>query len=328
MTVMAVIPCLNEAAHLDSLLEQFLRDECVDLLVVADGGSSDGSQEITRMWAARDPRVRLLNNHARIQSAGVNLAVIEFGANYEWLLRVDAHCVYPDDYARILLDAAREHGTTAVVVPMKTEGKAGFQVAAAAAQNSVLGTGGSAHRTSGQGMVVDHGHHALVSLEMFRRIGGYCEAMPCNEDAELDYRQIQFGGRIWLEPKAQIVYFPRETVEGLWKQYFRYGVGRARTIQRHRMRPRLRQFLPLAVPVALAALPLAIFHWAFSLPLILWLAACVGAGLIVGWRQRSAWGMLSGLAAAIMHAAWGLGFLWEFFTRPAHGSPQYGLARD
>ncbi|UUL82390.1 glycosyltransferase family 2 protein [Sphingomonas qomolangmaensis] len=325
MNLLVVIPCLNEAAHLGGLIAQLLCDPSIDLLVVADGGSIDGSQRIVQDLAAHDPRVRLINNSARIQSAGINRAVAQYGDGYRWLLRVDAHCHYPDGYASTLLRAADAQSASAVVVPMLTQGKCGFQLAVATAQNSVLGTGGSAHRHLGEGRLVDHGHHALLRLDLFRKIGGYCEAMPCNEDAELDHRQTLAGGRIWLEPTAAIVYFPRSRPGALWRQYYRYGVGRARNLRRHRMRPHLRQLAPLAVPAALTLLPLAAWHPIFALPVIAWLLLCLLLGAAIGTRKGGGWRMAAGIAAAIMHAAWAFGFIAEMIGNPRSIAPRYGL---
>lgn len=326
MNVLTVIPCLNEAKNLDALLTQLLADPTIDLLVVADGGSDDGSQGIVERFVGADPRVRLLNNPARIQSAGVNLAVQTYGAGYKWLLRVDAHCRYPDGYASTLLAAANRHDATAVVVPMITRASAGFGRAAAAAQNSILGTGGSAHRHVGKGAFVEHGHHALMRLDEFRRAGGYCEAMACNEDAELDHRQTSLGGRIWLEPSATIVYFPRSTARGLWRQYFKYGVGRARNLRRHRMRPRLRQMVPLAVPLAIVLAVAFPLHWIFAMPVCAWATLSLGLGLVVGARAGGGWAYAAGAAAAIMHLAWASGFIIEMIAHPKGVAPRYGLA--
>jgi len=121
MSLLAVIPCLNEEDHLPQLLTQMLADPAIDRLVVVDGGSTDKSREIVASYAGSE-RVVLLDNPARIQSAGINLAVREHGAGHEWLLRIDAHCLYPDDYASRLLKAACAHDASAVVVPMQTVG--------------------------------------------------------------------------------------------------------------------------------------------------------------------------------------------------------------
>jgi len=325
VSVLTVIPCLNEAGHIGALVDQLLADPSVDLLVVADGGSSDGTRDIVLHRAVDEERLELLDNPARIQSAGVNLAVAKFGQGFDWLLRVDAHCLYPDGYAARLIEAAQSKEASAVVVPMVTTGTNGFQSAAATAQNSLLGTGGSAHRHLGEGRFVEHGHHALIRMEMFRGIGGYCEGMPCNEDAEFDYRQIAAGGRIWLEPSAAITYFPRKTPRALWRQYFRYGKGRAQTIRRHRMAPRLRQLVPLAAPVSVLMLPLAAVHWIFALPAAAWLVLCILAGGLIGARSGGGWALVSGIAAAIMHLAWGSGFLAEWLWGARDIEPKLGL---
>ncbi|NQX93396.1 MAG: glycosyltransferase family 2 protein [Erythrobacter sp.] len=325
MSVLVVIPCLNEAQHLKGLISSLLTNPEVTKLVVADGGSDDGSQAIVEKLAEADTRVHLLHNPAKIQSAGINLAVSHFGGGMDWLLRVDAHCLYPPHYPQILMAAAHERETDAVVVPMLTRGIKGFQLAVAAAQNSVLGTGGSAHRSGREGCYVDHGHHALIRMELFQRVGGYCETMVCNEDAELDHRITQAGGRIWLEPKGLIVYMPRKTAATLARQYFKYGKGRADNLKRHRMRPRLRQMIPLVVPIALAMVPFSLLHPIFVAPALGWLLVCLVVGAAIGLRAGKGWPALAGAAAAIMHAAWAFGFLSGIFFSRNASEPKYGL---
>ncbi|UYY57056.1 glycosyltransferase family 2 protein [Sphingomonas sp. S2-65] len=314
--ILVVIPCLNEEAHLPSLLEQLLTDDGDFLLVVADGGSDDRSRSIVKEVASRDARVVLMDNPGRLQSCGVNRAVQQHGNGRTFLVRIDAHCAYPAGYVRGLVATARQVEAVSVVVPMVTMGVTCFQKACAAAQNSVLGTGGSAHRHLGSGRFVDHGHHALMRISAFRQVGGYDETMSHNEDAELDHRLSNLGA-IWLEPKHAITYFPRRAPLGLWKQYLGYGGGRARTLWLHRMRPRLRQMLPLAVPVSILLAPGALWWPVLALPLLGWLSLSLAAGIVIGARTRSPCEMLAGVAAMIMHLAWGCGFLLEWARRGA-----------
>lgn len=314
MTILAVIPCLNEVQHLPALLDQFLAEDAITHLIVADGGSTDGSRELVSSRAKGNAKLVLLDNPARIQSAGINRAVAAYGQGLEWLLRIDAHCGYPDVYAGKLLAAAQSHSAGSVVVPMVTRAHGGFQQAVAVAQNSALGTGGSPHRHLMTGRYVDHGHHALMDLGLFRKAGGYCEAMPCNEDAELDHRLGLLGCGIWLEPRAALEYYPRRTLASLARQYFRYGVGRARTLRRHRLSPKPRQMLPVAAALAVVVAPLCLFYWPFALPALTWLCACLAYGLVIGLKAGGGWSLLAGVAAATMHLAWGLGFLAEFLS--------------
>ena len=135
-----VIPCLNEAAHIGGLIEQLepVTAKLRARIVVADGGSSDGSPSIVQRIAVRNNRVSLTYNPKRLQSAGVNLAVEQFGADMDYLIRIDAHGGYPDDYCERLIEEAEETGADSVVVAMRTTGSGLLQKAAAAAQNSKL----------------------------------------------------------------------------------------------------------------------------------------------------------------------------------------------
>jgi len=157
MSVLIVIPCLNEEMHLPRLLAQLLDDNPDASIVVADGGSTDGSRRIVAELAARCPRLSLMANPARLQSAGVNRAARHFAAASDgkppprWMVRIDAHCDYPAGYVAGLVHAAEAQGATSVVVPMHTRGISCFQRGVAAAQNSRLGNGGSPHRNPGQG---------------------------------------------------------------------------------------------------------------------------------------------------------------------------------
>jgi succinoglycan biosynthesis protein ExoA len=325
--VLVVIPCLNEEAHLLGLLDTLLKDAEGALIVVADGGSTDRSLEIAADQASSTPNVVLLHNQRRLQSAAINLAVAQFGEGRRWLVRVDAHCDYPTGYIRGLVEAAQRHDASSVVVPMSTVGVGCFQRGVAAAQNSVLGTGGSAHRMASTGRFVDHGHHALFTLADYGKAGGYDENFSHNEDAELDQRLAAIGARLWLEPSLTITYYPRRTPGALFRQYLKYGEGRARTIQRHKPPIKPRQLAPLIVAPAVAALillPLAWLSplaWIFALPAASWAALCLTYGALLGVKQKSVCVGLSGVAAMVMHLAWSCGFLRQIALGKPPGPP-------
>jgi GT2 family glycosyltransferase len=317
-SVLIVIPTLNEAAHIAAVIDSLLPFALARRarIVVADGGSSDGTKDIVTARTDAGQPVTLMHNPARLQAAGINLAVAMFGTAKDWLIRIDAHADYPADYCETLIAEAEKHGADSVVVGMEAVGQGLWQSAVAAAQNSRFGNGGAAHRIAPVGRFVDHGHHALMRMSMFTAVGGYDETFSHNEDAELDLRLRQAGGRIWLTAETRLAYFPRRSLDGLLRQYFRFGRGRAQNILKHKSRPGARQMLVIALAPALALGVLAPVSWVFALPLLIWAAACIFAGAMIARSTGDLRSMLAGLAAGAMHAAWSAGFWTRLVSMP------------
>lgn len=308
--VMVVIPCLDEIAHIADLIERLMPSaERLDMpIFVIDGGSTDGTVSLVEDIASRHSRVHLIENPRRIQSAAINLAITLHGDAFDYFIRIDAHGGYPDDYCDRLVQEAVRTGADSVVVAMKTEGDVPFQQAAALAQNSPLGNGGSKHRTGANGRWIDHGHHALMSVAAFRAVGGYDESFSHNEDAELDHRLNVAGFHIWMTNRTVMTYYPRSTPGALFRQYLAYGRGRARNVLKHRSVPKIRQMIPLMVAPAVAGALLAVISLAAIVPMLAWAAVCLGYGVWLALVGRQRHGLLAGFSAMIMHLAWSTGF--------------------
>lgn len=325
-SILVVIPTLNESRHIEAVLRSLNRDLPAGAntrFVVADGGSTDGTQQIVEQLGNEMGNVTLLHNPKRLQSAAVNLAVERFGGDAEILVRCDAHAGYPVGFITKLVASLDRMQADAVVVPMDSVGSTCLQKAVAWVSDTPIGSGGSAHRGGRRSGFVDHGHHAAFRMESFRRAGGYDDAFTPNEDAELDCRQRALGSRIYLDADIRMEYHPRATFARLWKQYLAYGRARSKTVRRHPGSMRLRQ---LAVPVHLVLMLLSVVASALWPALLLYPlaygAALAGGALMLAWRHRSACALLAAPAAAVMHAAWGAGFLHSHLT---HRQPVWTL---
>lgn len=330
LSILVVIPTLNEGATIEGVIHTLAQDWPAQLqvkVVVADGGSTDGTVQMVQRMAQSRPWLSVLANPKRIQSAAVNLAALRDGGDANILIRCDAHADYPLGFVRRLAETLMQTGADAVVVPMDSAGHNCWQRAVAWVSDTPFGSGGSAHRGGRRSGFIDHGHHAAFRMESFRRAGGYDENFTHNEDAELDCRQRALGSRIYLDADIRIGYSPRGTFLGLWRQYFNYGRGRSRTVRRHPGSIRLRQMaVPLHVALCIAGFLLSPW-WPL---LLLWpsayLAALVGVSVMLAVRHRSLCGLLAGAAAATMHWAWACGFFNGMVTlrekpwRPS-GSP-------
>jgi len=317
--VLVAIPVLNEEFHIEacmaSLMEGDTRLERVRF-VIADGGSTDGTRAILDQLKSRYTNLDWIDNPGKLQSAGVNRVAELYGENAGILVRCDAHSIYPPGYVLSVADALITRGVASIVVPMDAVGEGCFERANAWVVDTPLGSGGSAHRGGATSGFVDHGHHAGFDFAMFRKIGGYDETFSHNEDAEYDTRVAAAGGQIFLDADIRLAYRPRATALKLWRQYYNYGRGRARTILKHKVRPRLRQLFPVLSLLALAGstiiAPFTALGWLYP---VIYFGALAAASVWLTVKHGSACGLLGGPAAFIMHVSWALGFLKQVLAR-------------
>jgi len=312
-SVVVAVPTLNEAENIRACLASLFADPWMASVpvVVADGGSTDATCEIVRALQRDHPGLQLMANPKRLQSAAINAVAAAAPETARVLVRCDAHAVYPPGYVRaVAQDLLARPDAASLVTPMDARGQGCFASAAAWVVDTPLGSGGAAHRGGTRSGWVDHGHHAGFRLDWFRKVGGYDESFTHNEDAEFDHRLGLAGGRIWLEAGIRLDYSMRRGPRALGRQYWNYGRGRARTVRKHRLRPRLRQLIPVINLVAQAgALALApLVPLALLLPAA-YLTALALVSLTGAARLGTACGLWAGPALLIMHTAWAAGFL-------------------
>ncbi|MBI5836652.1 MAG: glycosyltransferase [Candidatus Eisenbacteria bacterium] len=299
-------------ATLAMLLAQDLPERDYEVLVV-DGGSRDGTRACVERIAAAHPGVRLLENPARVSSAGRNVGWRAARAPH--VLFVDGHVHLAD--ARLLSAslAAFEAGASALAraQPLDPPGLTAFQSAVAGARASWLGhQGGSEIYREQAGEVDPSSSGAAYRRDLLERLGGYDERFDACEDVEFNERVKLSGLRARTEPAFTVRYYPRESLPALWRQCERYGRGRARLWRKH---PRT---LGPTVPVPTAyfaagillALAAVMAHGPWPAVAAAWWAPYVAAVLLAsaGVALRGSGHPLLPLIFAGIH----LGFAWGF----------------
>ncbi|MEM9233047.1 MAG: glycosyltransferase family 2 protein [Pseudomonadota bacterium] len=313
--IVVAVPTFNESETIEACLGSLMEgNEDMEFLVL-DGGSDDGTREIVALLATKLPNLSFHHNARRNQAAAINQASRIAAEGRDILIRCDAHAIYPKGYARALAEKLIETGADSVVVPMDaihTEDAGCFERANALIVDTPLGSGGSAHRGGRKSGFVDHGHHAAFWRERFVELGGYDEAMLANQDAEYDTRLRAAGGKIWLDAGIRLDYFVRKSPRTLWRQYWRYGRGRADHVRKHLVAPKLRQLIPvihvLGLAYAAAFLTMTSFGWAYP---AVYGGTIFAAGIWATARHKTVCGLMAPLVLATMHTAWGLGFIRE-----------------
>jgi succinoglycan biosynthesis protein ExoA len=319
--VTIAMPCLNEAAYIDACVRSVLaQDYPADRfeILVADGGSTDGTLDTLRRLSESDPRVRVVPNPRRIQAAGMN-EVIRV-ARGEIIVRMDVHCEYAPDYVRRCVEVLAETGADNVGGAQRSRAQTWFQKALCAALDSPLGVGGAKYRSADNEGDVDTVFLGAFKRSVFERVGLYDPGAVTNEDAELNQRILDAGGRVYLSRAIVVHYYPRSTFRALAKQYFAYGRGRARTLCKHGTLPSFRPLLPFAFVVGGASILLVPKLRPFAPLAFGAYAALAGVEAVrVGRREGLRAVPIVAAIFPVMHLSHGAGFaagLWRYLQRP------------
>jgi succinoglycan biosynthesis protein ExoA len=310
--VTVLIPARDEERWIAACLDSVLGQDRPNLqVVVVDGASRDRTAEIVRGYARGDPRVELVQNPLPAIPRSLNRGLA--AARGRWLVRVDAHSTVPPGYVRTLVDHL-ESGRWGGVGGRKDgigETRAGLAIAAALA--SPFGVGGSRYHYGTRLQQVDHVPFGAYPTSLLRELGGWDERLEANEDFELDYRIRRSGRNLLLDPNVSIAWRCQQSIGGLFRQYRRYGRGKARVARLHRASLRLRHMGPPALVAAwVVALGLSL-TWplilaATTLPYLLALA--VATAVTVRRVRDPVAASTVAAAFAAMHVGWGIGF-WQ-----------------
>src|SRR3954451_2013508 len=236
-----LVPVLNEEEHIRETVDAMRAQEfdgTIELLFM-DGGSSDNTRALLEELAASDPRIRVFDNPGRTTPHALNVGLA--AARGEYIVRMDAHAFYPPRYIAAGVERLERGDVDWVAGAAIPRGTGRWSRRVALALNSGLTTVGSrkwrAQSEDGAGtdeVELDTGVFAGVwRRSTLETHGGWDTGWPINQDSELAARVLAAGGRIVLLPEMGAEYVPRDTLKGLAKQYWRYGVYRGKTSRYH-----------------------------------------------------------------------------------------------
>ncbi|MFI7544847.1 glycosyltransferase family 2 protein [Actinoplanes sp. NPDC049599] len=309
--VSVLVPVFNEASHIGTTLAMMCDQEVsagLEILVI-DGGSTDGTREIVGNVSARDPRIRILDNPARQIPIALNIGLRAAQGSY--VARMDAHTLYPAGYLAAGLTRLKAGDVEWVSGPALATGVGRWSRRVAMALNTPMGIGGAVFRRLGPERDVDSGFTGIMRRRTLENLNGWDEGWLVNEDGELAARVRAAGGRIVCLPEMAAAYTPRDSLSSLARQYWRYGQYRAKTCRRHPTSMRPSHVLPPAFTLitALAFLP-GPYSWLPRAGTAVWIAAAVMiAGREVSRGRPPVDSALLPAIFAVMHLAWGAGFL-------------------
>jgi len=332
-TVSLVVPCRNERDHIEAFCADALAQQLLEgwqlQLIVADGGSDDGTLERLQAMALAEPRLTLVDNPQRIVSAGLNRALAVAGG--EVIVRMDVHTRYAADYVVQCLHALARSGAHNVGGPWRAEGCGGWPGAIAAAFQSRWVAGGARSRSLVYEGEVDTVYLGCWPRATFERFGGFDETLVRNQDDEHNLRIVLGGGRIWQSPAIRSVYSPRDSLAALWRQWLQYGYWKPFVMKKHGQAAAWRHRVPGLFVAALALAGLLALTGAGAAPLLalLGLYALVLACLSLAVASASSWALLwrLPLVVAAQQIGYGVGTLIGAWDAWRHGRGRDSFAR-
>ncbi len=327
--ISVVIPVRNEASTITRAISPFLMDTSRhDIeVIIADGRSTDRTREVVSELAARDPRIRLVDNPAGAIPDGLNAAIR--ASHGDVIVRMDGHAEPSADYLAACLSVLSSSGAWNVGGRMVKTGGTRAARAASAAASSPFGIGGGLR------------HHLLTAPTdissvwlgcwprwVFERIGLFDPEMIVNEDEELNRRILDAGGNVRFDPSIWASYQSRASWTGIVRQYRRYGTYKVRSVQKHPSILRLRHL----IPAALVAVVVVSAAYALVVPA----GVIVAFGTVLAWIAGATYSARSVAeshgstvpdvltAFACLHVGYGIGF-WVGFVRFA---PRWFIRRS
>lgn len=213
-----------------------------------------------------DPRVKLIHNPQKLQSAGLNLILEQCTGDI--FLRADAHSDYAPDYIEKCVEVLLQSEALNVGGAQRFVAKTPFQAGVALASKSILGSGGAKYRNPEYSGYAETVYLGCFWKKALQEVCAYSNDATANEDAELNLKLKQYfdasqiinqdvelkqrliqidNQAIYISSDIKVWYYPRRTWKSLLFQYFKYGRGRYRTSQKHKNHSQLRGKLPFLV---------------------------------------------------------------------------------
>ena len=316
--ITVIIPAYNEAGYIGRCLESVAANDypkdSLEVFVV-DGMSSDGTREIVAGFAEKHPFISLIDNPDRYVPHALNRGIEK--ARGEYIIRLDAHSEFPDNYFSKLiewhgkLDADNVGAVCRTGVVRETP----VSLANRVVLSDRLGVGNSFFRTGTDKVrEVDTVPFGCYRRAVFDRIGLFDTRLVRNQDIELNKRLAKNGGKIYLIPDLECTYYAKESYRALARSSYNNGLWNVLTAKYTGSLSSLslRHFVPLLFLLSLIVpLPFALLS---SYALIIPAVSAAAYLLVIGVRSAarvpkgSHWPAVV-WAFMVLHLSYGFGSL-------------------
>ena len=318
MKVSIILPIRNEeqfiSKTLESIIDQKFKGELE--IIISDGMSNDGTREIVKQFQNNHKNIILINNHDKIVPNGFNKALSV--AKGDTIIRLDGHSFLGTDFISNCLSVQKFIGADCVGGPTTHYSDSILGHHISIAQSSKFGAGGALFRIGlEKGQYVDTLAFGAYKRNVFIDNGAYDEELIRNQDEEFNFRLIQHGKKIWIDPTIKSTYFVRDSLFKLFMQYYQYGFFKVRVIQKVRALISWRHLVPagfvfmifcsiLSSIILKDFLPVKLFFGIYSITNLAY-------SFYESFKHQSGLLIYVPFSYFIMHLSYGIGFITGLF---------------
>jgi len=214
--VSLIMTVRNEAESLPRLLDSVMRQTLLpNEVVIADGGSTDGTQEIVRSYMDRLP-VSLLEAPGANISEGRNAAIRE--ASHDIIAATDAGVVLNPNWLEALVVPFEDNRVDVVSGFFVPEADTAFEMAMGATILPAL-------EEIDPSSFLPSSRSVAFRKEAWEEAGGYPEWLDYSEDLVFDLSLKAQGKRFVFASEAVVHFRPRSTLRAFFRQYYLYARG-------------------------------------------------------------------------------------------------------
>lgn len=224
-TVTLIIPVRNEAKYIEKCIQTILHQDYSLAKIEAffvDGLSDDNTREIIEKYSKAYPAtIKYLQNPHKTAPYAMNIGIRKSTGKY--IIRLDGHAEYPDNYVSESVAALKRTGADNVGGLLVTQGQGTVGKAFAKISSSIFGVGNSGFRIKASSGYVDTVPFGAYKRDTFTEYGFYDERLTRRQDYELNCRIRKKGGKIYLDSDIKLIYHCRNTIPGILEQSFQKG---------------------------------------------------------------------------------------------------------
>ncbi len=321
----------DEADHIGACLEAVLEQDYphgkLEILVV-DGASEDGSAQLVReRFIAAGAPVSLHHNADRKTAQSLNIGIR--AATGEVVIILGAHTEICPGFIALNIENLRRPEVARSGGTQLNVGYTRRQVSIGAAMGHPFGMATAPYRYRKSPGMVRTVVYGAYPRQIFKQVGYFEEEGSIAEDADLNWRIIQAGYKIYFDPRIKTRYYPRSTLRALAYQMFKYGIFRAYLLRKHRQGISWLHLIPPGFILGLAVLTVMAVLLPSTRPALIALAGSYLVlaqlfGITASVGKARANPLLVALSYHTMHLSWGTGFLWGLCRPKTHFTEYIG----